>query len=218
MTICAAVVMFTIVSCGESNPAIKAGEEFIDNPTRENFNTFRESIDSLSEDEKREYGIWFLENEKKLDEARNSVHETMKEAMKETERRIHDRLQEQYTCLSEDLSPDNNILSKDFTNLYDRADEVAFQYGDEMGFFDVSIWIDAQDYGKLTVLPFDSFTLDGDTAYVVATIEDSSFGNIHRKFEFVYEYGDWFVNDIISIDGGYSWRSEAERFIAGYNH
>ena len=76
MTICAAVAMFTIVSCGESNPAIKAGEEFIDNPTRKNFNTFKESIDNLSEEEEREYGIWYLENEKKIDEAADLVFES----------------------------------------------------------------------------------------------------------------------------------------------
>jgi tRNA nucleotidyltransferase (CCA-adding enzyme) len=76
MTICAAVAMFTVVSCGESNPAIKAGEEFIDNPTRENFNTFKESIDNLSKEEEREYGIWYLENEKKIDEAADLVFES----------------------------------------------------------------------------------------------------------------------------------------------
>jgi hypothetical protein len=128
------------------------------------------------------------------------------------ERRIYDRLQEYYTGLSEYPSPVNNILSKDFTNLLDRADEVALQYGDEMGFLCVSIWTDVQDNGKLTVLPFDSFTLDGDTAYVVATIEDSMYGNIYKRFEFVYEYGDWFVNDV-TMDGS-SLRSDAERFLA----
>ena len=130
------------------------------------------------------------------------------------ERRIYDRLQAYYTGLSEYPSPVNNILSKDFTNLLDRADEVAFQYGDGMCFFSVSIWTDIQDNGKLTVLPFDSFTLDGDTAYVVATIEDSMYGNIYKRFEFVYEYGDWFVNDIISMDDGSSLRSYVERFLA----
>lgn len=128
------------------------------------------------------------------------------------ERRIYDRLQEYYTGLSEYPSPVNNILSKDFTNLLDRADEVSFQYGDEMGFLSVSIWTDVQDNGKLTVLPFDSFTLDGDTAYVVATIEDSMYGNIYKRFEFVYEYGDWFVNDV-TMDGS-SLRSDVERFLA----
>lgn len=45
MTICAAVAMFTIVSC-ESNPAIKAGKEFIDDPSEEKL----EAIDKIQKD------------------------------------------------------------------------------------------------------------------------------------------------------------------------
>ena len=129
------------------------------------------------------------------------------------ERRIHDRLQEHYTGLSNYPGPPvDNILSKDLRKLLDRVYGVAEQY--ETIFLDVDIWTDAQDNGNLTVLPFDSFTLDGDMAYVTVTIVDSMFGDINKKFELVYEYGDWFVNDIISMDDGSSLRSYAETFIA----
>jgi hypothetical protein len=83
ITICAAVAMFTVVSCGESNPAIKAGKEFIDNPTPENFEAYAESIDSLPEKEEREYKIWSQENEEKLYEALESVFIKMDEEMDE---------------------------------------------------------------------------------------------------------------------------------------
>ena len=126
------------------------------------------------------------------------------------ERRIYDRLQAYYTDMS-NWSESLNILSKDFRNLLDRADNAAYPY-QEMGFLDFNFWTEAQDHGNLTVLPFDSFSLDGNVAHVTVKIDDSHFGRINKRFEFVYEYGDWFVNDV-TVDGS-SLRSAAERCLA----
>ena len=80
MTICAAVAMFTFVSCG-SNPAIKAGKEFIDNPTPENFEAYEENLYNLSEEEEREYEIWYIKNKEKLEEAAELVFKATEKRM-----------------------------------------------------------------------------------------------------------------------------------------
>ena len=65
MSLCAAVAMFTLVSC-ESNPAIKAGEAFIKNPTPDNFEAYFEAEQKLSTSETAEYEKWCEEKQTEL--------------------------------------------------------------------------------------------------------------------------------------------------------
>ena len=93
MTICAAVAMFTIVSCG--NPAIKAGKELIDNPTIKNYEALRESMKDLSEAEMKEFEEWSEENEDKLWEASGSaVFKEMGKEMDEAAEEMGESIEE----------------------------------------------------------------------------------------------------------------------------
>lgn len=49
VTICAAFAMLVMISCG-SNPAIKAGEAFIANPTEETFKAYNDAVKEIAND------------------------------------------------------------------------------------------------------------------------------------------------------------------------
>ena len=63
LSLCAAFAMFSMVSCGSENPAIKAGEEFFANPTPETLKAFETSAENLNKEQHLEYGQWFFEHE-----------------------------------------------------------------------------------------------------------------------------------------------------------
>ena len=60
--------MFALVSCG--NPAIDAAEDFIDNPTKENYEKFEKAYEKCDADEKKEYDKWA---KKKADEIMKAI-------------------------------------------------------------------------------------------------------------------------------------------------
>lgn len=69
VSICAAFAMVAMISCGGSNPGIKAAEAFIDNPTPENFEKMADVGGSLSGDDLNEYNEWCLEHTSELTQA-----------------------------------------------------------------------------------------------------------------------------------------------------
>ncbi len=67
VSICAAFAMFAMVSCGgSSNPAIKAAEEFLSNPTMENSMKVEEASEGLTEEQKQEFEKWAEDNQEEL--------------------------------------------------------------------------------------------------------------------------------------------------------
>ena len=110
MTICAAVAMFTIVSCG--NPAIKAGKELIDNPTPENYSALQESMLDLSEeDELKEFEEWSEENEDKLWKA---LAESMGKAFEEKAESMGESMDEAAESMGESIEKAAESIGKAF--------------------------------------------------------------------------------------------------------
>ena len=63
-----ALSMFAFVAC-ESNPAIKATQKFIDNPTLENLMAIQEIEDEMSEEDIKEYEKWAVEHKDEIKKA-----------------------------------------------------------------------------------------------------------------------------------------------------
>jgi uncharacterized protein YcfL len=63
-----ALSMFAFVAC-ESNPAIKATQKFLDEPTLENFTAIQDMEDKMSEADIKEYEEWVKENGEELKDA-----------------------------------------------------------------------------------------------------------------------------------------------------
>ena len=111
MTICAAVAMFTIVSC-ESNPAIKAGEEFIEKPTVKNYRALQESMVDLSdEDELKEFEEWSEENEDKLWKA---LAESIGKAFEEKAESMGESMDEAAESMGESIEKAAESIGKAF--------------------------------------------------------------------------------------------------------
>ena len=68
LSLCATVAMFTLVAC-ETNPAIKAGEAFINDPTPKTFRAYAEAENDLSTKDTDEYEKWCEENQTELVQA-----------------------------------------------------------------------------------------------------------------------------------------------------
>ena len=67
-----ALSMFAFVAC-ESNPAIKAAEEFLEHPTVENLIKIEKLEGSLSAEEIEEYKEWCDENREDIAEATGQI-------------------------------------------------------------------------------------------------------------------------------------------------
>lgn len=65
---CMALALFAMVACS-SNPAIKAAEDFIDDPTSENLEKMSSATEGLSSDEEKEAEEWLKEHEEEMTEA-----------------------------------------------------------------------------------------------------------------------------------------------------
>ena len=65
--------LFALFSC--SNPGIKAGKKFLNNPTGKNSLKLTEVLERLSDDERKEYEEWEEENASRLKEAHEKAME-----------------------------------------------------------------------------------------------------------------------------------------------
>ena len=60
-----ALALFAFVAC-ESNPGIKAGKNFIKNPTEENFDKITEAMEQMDAEELLEFEEWWDEHEDEI--------------------------------------------------------------------------------------------------------------------------------------------------------
>ena len=66
--LCVALLAFLFVACS-SNPGIKAGKVFLDNPTIENFKKYTAEVAYLEDDEMAELEEWTEKRKEKLEQA-----------------------------------------------------------------------------------------------------------------------------------------------------
>ena len=68
VTMFAAFAMFAMVSCG-GNAAVEAGNAFLENPTKENYDKLISASKELEGDDAAEYAQWLSQNQTKIAEA-----------------------------------------------------------------------------------------------------------------------------------------------------
>lgn len=93
MTVCAAVAMFTVVSCG--NPAIKAGEEFLENPSEEKLEAIDKIGEDLSEAEEKEFEEWSQEHIQEFADAMRKIIEKEAERIERINKNINRSVEEE---------------------------------------------------------------------------------------------------------------------------
>ena len=68
-----ALTLFAFVAC-ESNPGIKAGKNFIKNPTKENLEKMDAAMDEMDAEEMVEFAEWWDEHEDEISIALIQAH------------------------------------------------------------------------------------------------------------------------------------------------
>ena len=81
--------IFAMVSCS-SNPAIKAAEDFIDNPTLANSLKVEKAMEDLSEEEKEEFNKWELDHTVELSTAMIRAMKEMTDEFEDLEDELED--------------------------------------------------------------------------------------------------------------------------------
>lgn len=70
LSVCLVIAMVALVSCGSSNPAIKAGEKFLSNPSVETYEALQDIEDEdLTPEQMQEFEKWLLEHQQEISEA-----------------------------------------------------------------------------------------------------------------------------------------------------
>lgn len=134
--------------------------------------------------------------------------------------KIYERLSEIYAYHSSSWGGNSTncpeLLSKGLTDLLDKGETEALKF-QEIGLFDFNYWVEGQDNGKMTVRPINTISLKGNCAKVSVVIDDDDFGPKNKDFVFVYEDGDWYVDDMSLDEETPSLKAYVEEFLKDPN-